>query len=235
MLPVCKAASCVIKPKLCQALSELGLQRVLLRQQGLPISVLLLLIDPLQCSSACLNVLQWYTFMLCSMRLLNSYQQSEQMEASFQGWLHAGKGMGLPEGRQTCMISSALQTSPDQNDRVWLLTCTPTCAGLEPALAATGRDAAGAATGAPFEAAAPWLADFSEAALSAAAASRMLPLAANGSFTGASTDRKQHEHINNLSVKGNILHHSSVYQRQPEQQQAKAMGVQNFSTCMSSV
>ena len=86
------------------------------------------------------------------------------------------------------MTSPALQATPDQNDRVGLLTCKPTCAGPEPALAAIGRDTADAATGALLEAAAAWLAPSFDAALSAAAASRMLPLAANGSFTGASAD-----------------------------------------------
>ena len=130
---------------------------------------------------------------LFGMPLLCSHQYIQQMEAPisllpFAGPMQAKTEVCLQDPRP-CMISPAQQTSPDQNDRVGLLTCKPTCAGPEPALAATGRDAAGAATGALLEAAAAWLAPSFDAALSAAAASRMLLLAANGSFAGASADK----------------------------------------------
>ena len=141
MLCVCKTSRCVIKPELCQALSKLSLQGILLWQQRLPLSVvLLLLINPLQCSPACLNVLQWYALVLGSMHLLDSYPKTNIWKHTSQRYLplapvHAEQ---VPACRmQACMTSFALRTTPDQSDRVGRLTCIPTCAGPEPVLAAT--------------------------------------------------------------------------------------------------
>ena len=88
MLCVCKTSRCVIKSELCQALSKLSLQGILLWQQRLPLSVvLLLLINPLQCSPACLNVLQWYALVLGSMHLLDSYPKTNIWKHPSQRYL----------------------------------------------------------------------------------------------------------------------------------------------------
>ena len=124
LLPVCKASRCVIKSELGQSLSELSLQGVLLWQQRLPLSVLLLLllINPLQCSAACLNVLQWNALVLGSMHLLDSHPKLNRWKQPSERYLplapvHAEQGPACRMAGLHDLFCTAYNPRPERQGR----------------------------------------------------------------------------------------------------------------------